>query len=100
MYGCGCAHDCDYCYAKSLLSFRGLWNPKEPRTASLKKIEQRLDKIPAGTILRLGGMTDCFQPCEREKRITYETIQMLNERNIGYLIVTKSDMVVEYSNIL
>ena len=26
-YGCGCVHDCKYCYAKSLLSFRGLWNP-------------------------------------------------------------------------
>ncbi len=22
-YGCGCAHDCKYCYAKSLLNFRG-----------------------------------------------------------------------------
>lgn len=22
-YGCGCSHDCKYCYAKSLLDFRG-----------------------------------------------------------------------------
>ena len=22
-YGCGCQHDCSYCYAKSLLEFRG-----------------------------------------------------------------------------
>lgn len=21
-YGCGCSHDCKYCYAKSLLDFR------------------------------------------------------------------------------
>lgn len=26
-YGCGCSHDCGYCYAKSLLDFRGLWHP-------------------------------------------------------------------------
>jgi len=26
----GCAHDCSYCYAKSLLDFRGLWNPRAP----------------------------------------------------------------------
>ena len=25
-YGCGCAHDCNYCYAKSLLDFRDLWD--------------------------------------------------------------------------
>ena len=24
LYGRGCYHDCTYCYAKSLLSFRGL----------------------------------------------------------------------------
>lgn len=29
-YGCGCQHDCKYCYAKSLLDFRGLWNAKKP----------------------------------------------------------------------
>lgn len=46
-----------------------------------------------GSIVRLGGMTDCFQPCEREHRITYETIKALNQRGISYLIVTKSAMV-------
>lgn len=99
-YGCGCQHDCSYCYAKSLLEFRGLWNPLEPRVSHIQKIERKLDKIPEGTVLRLGGMTDCFQPCERQHKVTYETIKLLNERNIGYLIVTKSDLVAEYMDIL
>ena len=30
LYGCGCFHDCSYCYAKSLLNFRGLWHPDNP----------------------------------------------------------------------
>ena len=30
-YGCGCQHDCKYCYAKSLLNFRNLWNPETPQ---------------------------------------------------------------------
>ena len=33
-YGCGCEHDCAYCYAKSLLAFRDLWDAKEPKVAS------------------------------------------------------------------
>lgn len=99
-YGCGCQHDCSYCYAKSLLDFRGLWNADEPSVADLKKIERKLDKVPAGAVLRLGGMTDCFQPCESKCKVTYETIKMLNDRNIGYLIVTKSDLVCEYIHIL
>lgn len=92
-YGCGCAHDCKYCYSKSLLNFRGLWNSHAPAVADLKKIEARIKKIPAGAIVRMGGMTDCFQPCELEYRVTYETIKLLNKYNVGYLIVTKSDIV-------
>ena len=94
-YGCGCSHDCKYCYAKSLLHFRGLWNSKDPSVADIKKIENRIKKLPQGTIVRLGGMTDCFQPCELEYRTTYETIKLLNKYNIGYLIVTKSHIVAD-----
>ena len=94
-YGCGCQHDCSYCYAKSLLSFRKLWNPAEPRVADIKKIENKIKRIPQGTILRLGGMSDCFQPIELEEKVTYQTIQMLNHYGIGYLIVTKSHLVAE-----
>lgn len=38
-------------------------------------------------------MTDCFQPLELRHRVTYETIKELNQRKIGYLIVTKSALV-------
>lgn len=101
-YGCGCYHDCKYCYAKSLLSFRGLWNPTDPSGVDLKKVENVVKKLPKGTILRLGGMTDCFQPCELEHRLTYETIKILNKYGIGYLIVTKSHLVAndEYIEIM
>jgi DNA repair photolyase len=99
-YGCGCAHDCSYCYAKSLLSFRGLWDAVEPSVASLAKIERKIAKLEPGTIVRLGGMTDCFQPLERRERVTKGTIELLNKYGIGYLIVTKSDLVCEYMDIL
>ena len=101
-YGCGCQHDCKYCYAKSLLSFRNLWDNNEPSVADIKKIENKLKKIPKGTILRLGGMTDCFQPIEKTIRNTYKTIELLNKYDIGYLIVTKSHIVAdeEYLNIM
>lgn len=92
-YGCGCQHDCSYCYAKSLLSFRNLWNADDPAVADIKEIEKVVKKIPKGTIIRLGGMTDCFQPVELEHRVTYQTIKLLNKYRVGYLIVTKSHLV-------
>ena len=100
-YGCGCQHDCSYCYAKSLLDFRGLWNAQKPVVANMKQVRNVIKKIPRGTIVRLGGMTDCFQPIELKYRATYQTIKLLNKYGIGYLIVTKSHLVAndEYMEI-
>lgn len=100
-YGCGCQHDCKYCYAKSLLDFRDLWNPEEPAVADVNEIYKTVKTIPKDSIIRLGGMTDCFQPLELKERVTMQTIKMLNRRKIGYLIVTKSHLVAndEYMQI-
>lgn len=100
-YGCGCGHDCKYCYAKALLNFRNLWNPQNPSIADVKYIRKIISQMYPGEIVRLGGMTDCFQPCEKVHRITYKTIQMLNKRRVHYLIVTKSAIVAdkEYLNL-
>lgn len=101
-YGCGCQHDCKYCYAKSLLEFRDLWNPKQPSVANISDISKQIRKLKRGEVVRLGGMTDCFQPMEKLYRNTYKTIRILNRRKVPYLIVTKSAMVAdkEYVEIL
>lgn len=50
----------------------------------------------------MGGMTDCFQPCELKHKVTYKTILEMNRCRIGYLIVTKSALIAEpeYMDIL
>ena len=107
VYGCGCAHDCKYCYAKSLLDFRGFWNPLNPSVANINKIKEQIKCIASGECgdikaIRLGGMTDCFQPIEKIHKMTYRTIKLLNESRVPYLIVTKSDLIAsdEYMAIL
>ena len=95
-YGCGCQHDCSYCYAKSLLDFRKLWTPNDPSVANIDKIRRKIAKLPESIpAIRLGGMTDCFQACEHDYGVTYETIKALNEKRQPYLIVTKSNIVGE-----
>ena len=102
-YGCGCQHDCKYCYAKSLLNFRGFWNSQKPVVGNMKQIKNAIIKAKKDgvTIIRLGGMTDCFMPMELKYRTTYQTIKLLNKYKIGYLIVTKSHLVAneEYMQI-
>ena len=101
-YGCGCEHDCSYCYAKSLLNFRKLWNPENPSVADIKKIKRKIKTLPRDKVIRIGGMTDCFAPVELKNRVTYETISALNYAGIPYLIVTKSDNIAlpEYLKIM
>ena len=103
VYGKGCSHDCDFCYAKSLLNFRKLWNPMNPAVADIEKVRRKISKLPKDIPpIRLGGMSDMFQPIEKEYRVTYETIKALNENKIPYLIVTKGAMVAddEYIRVL
>ena len=102
LYGKGCAFDCSYCYSKQLLDFRKLWNPNNPSVSPLKDVYQTIDSIPFGSVIRLGGMTDCFQPIESKYRITYNAIKQFNKKSIHYLIVTKSDLILnnEYLDIL
>lgn len=95
-YGCGCQHDCKYCYAKSLLDFRKMWNPAQPSVVNIHDVAKTISQhLHRGDIVRLGGMTDCFQPLEKTQKVTKKTIQLLNRAGVGYLIVTKSDLVAE-----
>lgn len=95
LYGKGCAFNCSYCYGKQLLDFRKLWNPSNPSVAPLIDVYRTIDHLPIGSIVRLGGMTDCLQPIEEKYRLTYNAIKKLNKKSIHYLIVTKSDLIVE-----
>ncbi|WP_369796983.1 radical SAM protein [Prevotella sp. tc2-28] len=79
-----------------MLDFRKLWNASEPSVVNIQKVHRTIRRnLKEGDIVRLGGMTDCFQPLERHHRATFHTIEELNKQNIGYLIVTKSDMVAD-----
>ncbi|MBA7706929.1 hypothetical protein ES703_115788 [subsurface metagenome] len=101
-----CYHNCEYCYARSMLSDRNLWTPENVRMADINEIKSKIElylggvgnglvakaiqnRIPA----RLGGLTDCFQPIEEEKQTTLQLLKYLNSIDYPYLIVTKSDLI-------
>ncbi|MGC9553779.1 MAG: SPL family radical SAM protein [Thermoplasmatota archaeon] len=99
----GCSHDCTYCYARNLLSKIGYW--KNIRKANVKQIRTYFDRpsnirdarirrsIRHKLPVRLGGLTDCFQPLEKRERVTYDVLNILNEKSYPHMIVTKSDLV-------
>lgn len=72
-----------------------MWNPYNPTPCNIDDIRRVIKNRKDKSVVRLGGMTDCFQSAERDYGVTYETIKALNDAGIPYLIVTKSDMVAE-----
>ena len=95
LYGKGCQYNCKYCYGKQMLNFRRLWHPNNVGIAPILDVYRTIDKIPKGDVVRLGGMTDCFQPLEKTVKNTYHAIKRLNKGRVHYLIVTKSDLIVQ-----
>lgn len=95
-YGKGCQHDCSYCYAKSLLDFRDMWDSTDPSVADIEKVRRRISILPKDSpAVRMGGMTDCFQPIEKKLHVTYEALKSLKNSGHEYLIVTKSALVAD-----
>ena len=107
-YGRGCVSDCTYCYAKSVLDFRKLWDAENPAVSDYGKIEKIFgdvfdkgketkwsellkQKMP----VRIGGMTDCFGTPERKHQVTLRFLQLLKRYEYPYQIFTKNALVAE-----
>jgi DNA repair photolyase len=92
----GCEHGCSYCYARPTHSYLGL-SPGldfETRIVAKQNIAQvlRAELARPGyrpRLLNVGSATDCYQPVERELRLTRGVIEVLHETRHAFSLVTK-----------
>ena len=96
----GCEHGCVYCYARPSHAYLGL-SPgldfesrifAKPDAANL--LRRELNK-PAYrcSVMTIGSNTDCYQPVERDLRITRSVLEVLAECEHPVSLVTKSSLV-------
>ncbi|OUM00631.1 PA0069 family radical SAM protein [Variovorax sp. JS1663] len=96
----GCEHGCIYCFARPTHSYLNLSpgldfetkliakrNIVEVLRAELGRRNYRPNQIAIGTA------TDCYQPIERELRLTRSVIELLGEVRHPFGLVTKSSAV-------
>jgi len=103
----GCEHGCVYCYARPSHAYMGLspgldFESKlfiKPNAAALLREELTATTYQPATIA-LGANTDPYQPIERDYRITRQVIEVLQEFNHPFGIVTKSATVLRDLDIL
>lgn len=93
----GCEHGCVYCYARPSHSFLNL-SPGldfESKIIAKRNIAEVLRADLAKPkyvprLLNIGSNTDCYQPVERELRLTRAVIEVLQDVQHPFSIITKS----------
>ncbi len=93
----GCEHGCVYCYARPTHSYLNL-SPGidfETRIIAKRNIADVLRAELArpahvATAVNIGSATDCYQPVERELRLTRALIEVMAEARHPFSLITKS----------
>lgn len=93
----GCEHGCIYCYARPTHSYLNLSPGLDFETKIIAKRNAvdllRLElarKSYRPELIAIGTATDCYQPVERELRLTRQVIEVLQECDHPFALVTKS----------
>lgn len=103
----GCAHGCAYCYARPYHEYLGLNAGLDFETKIFVKhsAPQLLREFLArdawqGESIAFSGVTDCYQPAEREFRLTRGCLQVAWECRQPVGIVTKNALVMRDVDLL
>ena len=96
----GCEHGCIYCFARPTHSYLGL-SPgldfetriiAKPNIAAVLRRELAAPGYRPSPLV-IGAATDCYQPAERDLRLTRALIEVLGESRHPFSIITKSSAV-------
>jgi len=102
----GCSHRCAYCYARFMGRLTGHtgekwgtyldWKINAPELLKKEalKIKQK------GGIVIMGSVTDCYQPIEKQLKLTRQCLKIFLEYQIPISILTKSDLVIRDFDLL
>jgi DNA repair photolyase len=96
----GCEHGCIYCFARPTHSYLGLSPGLDFETRLFAKVNAadllRRELAKPGYVpenIAIGVNTDAYQPCERDRRLTREVLEVLGECNHPYGLITKSALI-------
>ena len=93
----GCEHGCVYCFARPTHSYLNLSPGLDFETQIIAKRNiadvlrgELAKKCYTPKLLNIGSATDCYQPIERELRLTRAVIEVLGQARHPYSLLSKS----------
>lgn len=103
----GCEHGCSYCYARPYHEYLGMNSGIDFESRIMVKsraaelLEETLAKPSWKPVsLACSGVTDCYQPVERSKRITRSCLEVLMDFRNPVGIITKNALVTRDIDVL
>ncbi|MBI1252451.1 MAG: PA0069 family radical SAM protein [Alphaproteobacteria bacterium] len=103
----GCEHGCFYCYARPNHAYAGLSPGLDFETKLFAKVNapQALErelraKSYKPAMIMMGGVTDVYQPIERDYEITRGVLQVLRHFDHAVAVITKSQLIARDIDIL
>jgi DNA repair photolyase len=103
----GCEHGCIYCFARPSHSYLGLSPGLDFETRLFAKVNApdllRRELAHPGYVpesIALGVNTDAYQPCERERGLTRQVLEVLRECQHPVGLITKSSLIERDIDIL
>ncbi|GAB3388681.1 PA0069 family radical SAM protein [Massilia agri] len=96
----GCEHGCIYCFARPTHSYLGLSPGLDFESRLFAKVNAaellRRELAKPGYVpehIAIGVNTDAYQPCERERGLTRQVLEVLKECRHPYGLITKSSLI-------
>lgn len=103
----GCEHGCIYCYARPGHEYLGMSSGIDFETVIMAKhdaptlLRRELAKPKwKGEAITMSGVTDCYQPVERELLITRKCLEVMAECRQAIGIITKNKLVLRDLDLL
>lgn len=91
----GCAHGCVYCDSRSTCyQFTHPFEDIEVKQNAPELLEIFLRKRRKKCVISTGSMSDPYQPCEKDLRLTRRSLELIDRYGFGASVITKSDLVV------
>ena len=91
----GCSHGCVYCDSRSACyQFTHQFEDIEVKQNAAELLEAALRKKRNRVVISTGSMSDPYQPCETELKLTRRCLELIDQYGFGASVITKSDLVL------
>ena len=92
----GCTHGCIYCDSRSrCYQFTHSFEDVAVKRNGPELLESILRRRRRPVMISTGSMSDPYQPCEENQRLTRRCLELIEQYGFGATVITKSDRVLE-----